>query len=229
MRAAATRTRFVIAVTGLAFEARIAAGPGVAAVAGGGNPERITSALERETASGGAAIISFGVAGGLGEDCAPGTWIIADTVVSPAARWASDPAWAGALAQRLPGARRGAVAGVDSIVATPAEKRALHSLGGALAVDMESHIVAGFAAARGIPFAVFRVIADPAARALAPAAAKGMRSDGNIDPFAVLGALLRAPGQVPLLVRNARDTRTAQLALSRGRRLLGRGLGYPDL
>ena len=93
---------------------------------------------------------------------------------------------------------------------------------------MESHVAAAFAARHHLPFAAFRVIADPLTRALAPATFGAMRPDGTVNPRAVLGSLLRMPGQLPLLARNALDTRTAVRALSRGRRLLGPGLGYPD-
>jgi len=47
-----------------------------------------------------------------------------------------------------------------------AAKRALYLKTGALAVDMESHIVAGVAAAHGLPVAAIRVITDPALRAV---------------------------------------------------------------
>lgn len=219
----------IVAVTGLAFEARIAAGPGVTTVAGGGNRGRLEAALEREFARGALAFVSFGLAGGLDEAAVPGTFIIAGAVVTPSGRKLTDAAWSAQLAQKLPGALRGDIAGVDVIVATPAEKRALRARSGACAVDMESHVVAAFAAAHGVPFAVLRVIADPVHRALAPAATQGMRPDGAIDRLAVLSSLLRKPGQLPALTRNALDARAAHRALSRGRRLLGRGLDYPDL
>jgi adenosylhomocysteine nucleosidase len=221
--------RSVVAVTGLKFEARIAAGPGVRTLAGGGDRDRLTAALERELARGTTAIISFGIAGGLAAEAFAGTWLVADAVVTRTSRWTVDAAWAAALAQRLPGAIQGSIAGADAIIASPAEKRALGMATGTYAVDMESHIAAAFAAAHDIPFAVFRVIADPVGQALAPAALAGMRSDGTVNQRAVLGSLLRTPWQVPLLVRNAVATRTAMRALLRGRRLLGPGLGYPDL
>jgi adenosylhomocysteine nucleosidase len=218
----------VVAVTGLRFEGRIAAGPGVSAIAGGGDPEALTAALGRALAQGAIAFLSFGIAGGLTRHTTPGTWIVADAVIARASRWPVDAAWAAALMLRLPGAVRGDIAGADAIVDAPTDKHALGAATGALAVDTESHVVAAFAAAHGIPFAVFRVIADPAGRGLAPASSKGMRRDGTIDRRAVLGSLLRQPGQLPLLLRNAADTRRAWSALSRGRRLLGPGLGHPD-
>ena len=229
MRFGAIEPRSVIAVTGLAFEARIAAGPGVVAIAGGGDPQGLVDALEREFGRGVAAIISFGIAGGLAAAATPGAWLVADAVVSRASHWTVDPAWADVLANSLPGAVRGELVGSDAIIAETIDKHALGAATGALAVDTESHIVAAFAAAHGVPFTVFRVIADPVTRTLAPATSKGMRSDGTIDQRAVLGTVVRNPGQLPLLLRNAIDTRIALRALSRGRRLLGPGLGYPDL
>ena len=220
--------RCVVAVTGLDFEARIAAGPGVRTVAGGGDQGGLAAALERELALGATAIISFGISGGLVVEATAGTWLVADTVITRTARWPVDAAWAASLQRKLPGAIVGRVAGADAILASPAEKRALGLTTGAFAVDMESHVVAAFAAKHNVPFAVFRAIADPLARALAPATFDAMRSDGTVNRRAVLGSLLRMPGQLPLLVRNAIDTRTALRALSRGRRLLGPGLGYPD-
>jgi hopanoid-associated phosphorylase len=217
----------VVAVTGLRFEGRIAAGPGVTSIAGGGDSEALAAALRNAMTQGATAFLSFGIAGGLAQ-AEPGTWLVADAVIARASRWPVDAAWAALLALSLPGALRGDIAGADAIIGEPADKHALGAATGALAVDTESHVVAAFASAHGIPFAVFRVIADPAGSALAPASRKGMRRDGTIDRRAVLGSLLRQPGQLPLLLRNAADTRRALRALSHGRRLLGPGLGHPD-
>ena len=218
----------IIAVSGLNFEARIAKGTGVRTIAGGGDRQRLKRALDAEFARGAAGLLSFGIAAGLSAAALSGTWFVADAVVGSGKRWQVDAAWFAALNERLPGALGGDVAGTDLIIATSAEKRALALTTGACALDMESHIVAAFAADHGVPFAVFRAIADPVLRALAPAATLGMRPDGTVNQRAVFGSLLRSPGQLPTLLRNARDTRTAVRALSRGRRLLGPGLGYPD-
>jgi hopanoid-associated phosphorylase len=221
--------RVVVAVAGLAIEARIASGPGVHTVACGGNARRLAAALESEIARGANAVISFGIAGGLAEDVVPGSWLVASAIVTPTSRWPCDTAWAASLAKRLRGALITELAGVDEPVADPAAKRALHRATGAAAVDTESHIAAEIAAAHGLAFAAFRVVADPARRRLPAAAAVALDPDGRINRTAILGSLARRPGQLPLLVRTAIDARTAFRALSRGRRLLGPGLGYPDL
>lgn len=217
----------VIAVTGLAFEARIAEGPGVAVVCGGGNPERTAAGLAKAIAGGASGIISFGTAGGLAPHLQPGDWIVADAVTAGTQRWPSDPAWSARLIESLPGAAHAPIASVDLPVAGAPAKQALHEQTGAVAVDMESHIVTRLARAHGLPFAVFRVIVDPADRSLPPAALVAMRADGGVDIAAVLASLVRQPGQIPQLIRLARDARAAKAALLRGRRMLGRGLGFP--
>ena len=223
-------TRFpVIAVVGLAREARIAAGPGVHAVAGGGDARRLAGTLERALASGARAVISFGIAGGLVEDLNAGAWLVGHAIVATGRRWPCDAAWTALLLERLPGAEAALLAGADAPIAEPVAKRALHLATGAAAVDTESHVAADIAARHGLPFAAFRVVADGARQALPPAAAVAIAPDGRIRHRAVLGSLRRAPGQLPTLLRTAADARRAFGALSRGRRLLGPGLAYPDL
>src|SRR6202008_52779 len=72
----------VIAVTGMAFEARIARGKGVEAVYAA-RADLLERALNEAIARGCAGIISFGTAGGLAPDLAPGTLIVASSVHSP--------------------------------------------------------------------------------------------------------------------------------------------------
>jgi len=220
--------RPVVAVTGLVAEARIAAGPGVRAIAGGGSKLSLLSGLERALAEGAGAVMSFGIAGGLADDLACGTWVIACAIVTPERRSVCDAAWVRSLAARLPGARVADLASVDRPLTDPAAKRALHQQCGAVAVDTESGIAAAIAAAHGVPFVAFRVVADSARRMLPPVALVALSPGGRIRGGAVLGSLTRTPGQIPSLLRTAIDTRTALRALSRGRRLLGRGLAYPD-
>jgi adenosylhomocysteine nucleosidase len=113
-------------------------------------------------------------------------------------------------------------------VAGPAEKRALHSKTGAHAADMESHIAARIAAAHKLPFAAFRVVADPADRQLPHAALVAIKPDGSIALGAILGSLVRDPRQVTQLMRTANDARLAFAALFRGRKMVAGPLGFTD-
>ena len=208
----------VLAATGLQREARILASPGVAVVAGGGDHARLEAELDR-LAPGACGIISIGIAGALAPGLRPGDWVVADH--------GTDPEWAGRLAARLPGARLGAILGVDAMVAEAAGKAALHRDTGALAVDMESHVAARVARRHNLPFAAARAISDAADRSLPPAARVGMRPDGRMDLPAVLRALARDPRQLPALIRTGIEAERGFRALLRGHRGLGPALAGP--
>jgi adenosylhomocysteine nucleosidase len=155
--------RIVIAFVGMAFEAKIAAGPGVLVVCRSARRELATVAAGAAR-QGYRGIISFGVAGGLASNLRPGDWVVASAVLESQTVRATDAAWSGKLLDVIAGASYAPIVGVDSPIAEPAMKRELHRMTGAAAVDMESHVVARLAAAHGLAFAAVRVIVDPADR-----------------------------------------------------------------
>ena len=218
----------ILAVTGLERERRMLAGPGVEAVAGGGDHVRLEAALD-QLASGMAGIISIGIAGGLEPGLRPGHWVVADAVRDAGEAVPTDPEWTDRLARRLPRAAKGLLLGVDALVTTAAQKATLHRAIGAVAIDMESHIAARIARRYGLPFVSARVISDAAHRTLPPAARVGMRRDGRMDLPAVLKSLLAAPWQLPALIRTGLEAELGFRALLRGYRLLGPGLGGPNV
>jgi adenosylhomocysteine nucleosidase len=214
----------------LRAEAKLAAGPHIYVMSGGGDGPRLRRDLETAAASAKAcAIISFGVAGGLAPGLKPGSVLVGRSILDEdGQRFQSDPTWSSALSEAL-SAPLVDLAGVDAPVLDQAGKRALHVRTGAHAVDMESHIAAGIAAAWRIPFAAVRVVADPAERRLPHAAVVAMRPDGAIAFGALTRSLLRNPRQIPQLVRTARDARAAFAALFRSRQMLAGILGFTDL
>lgn len=218
----------VLAVSGLAAEARIASGIGVTTLAGGGDPARLALLLQAALANGAKAVISFGIAGGLRPDLRPGTTIVGRSVDDGEVRTEADRAWTERLARALPHALVADLVGVDRAVCGVGSKHALHRRTGAAAVDMESHIAARLAAQYGVPFAALRTIADPAERTVPTAAAVGMKPDGSTDVAAVLRRLGRRPGELPDLVRTAFDARAAFVALIRNRRHLCSLFGFNE-
>ncbi len=212
----------VIAVTGMAFEARIARGHGVEAVFAA-RADRLERALAEATARGCAGIVSFGTAGGLAPDLAPGALVIADAVDGPFGRVQTDTGWSARLVAALQDTpvwarvTRGTMAAVGAPVISEQEKTSLHHAKGALAVDMESHIAAAFAAARGVPFAVCRAIVDPAWRTLPRAATAGLRDDGSTAILPILRELLKQPSQLGPLLQVASDARAARTTLIQAR------------
>ncbi|SDF93302.1 hopanoid-associated phosphorylase [Paraburkholderia phenazinium] len=215
----------VIAVTGMAFEARIVRGEGIEVVFAA-RADLLERALSAALARGCSGIISFGTAGGLAPDLEPGAVIIANAVEGPLGRFATDVLWserlAAALAATPLGARlrRGLVAGVTKPLTGADDKAMLHRSSGALAVDMESHIAGAIAAAQGVPFAVCRAIVDPAWRTLPSAATAGLRDDGSTAIAPILRELLKQPSQLGPLLRVAADARAARTALVQARHAL---------
>ncbi|MES2448928.1 MAG: phosphorylase [Pseudomonadota bacterium] len=265
----------ILVATGLHKEAAILGGPGVTAIAGGGDGARLERELEAAALSA-QAILSCGLAGALDPALEAGDLVIGSlspwersvgSVVLPARpeqggalftqRWAhaegmgrvrvkgeidlydrphpsaasrlpSSPRGRGnaalidALAAHFAGSYIGTITGSDTIIASVAEKQAVHAATSALAVDMESHIAARVAARHGLPFAIVRAISDTADHALPPAALVGMRPDGGMALGAVLASLARNPRQLPALIRTGRDAGRAFAALRRVRDVLAR-------
>ncbi len=216
----------MIIVVGLAFEARIAAGPGVHVICSGDGRNlaaKLAAAIAdaRQHVRGCPGIISFGVAGGLAPDLRPGTCVVGSAVLSGTDKMPISAEWSRKLLQAIPDAVPGMLLGVTAPVAHPDEKRALYLKTGAIAVDMESHIVAAVGLAHDLPVAAIRVITDPAKRALPASAVAAMRPNGTTNIGAMLRSVLKSPRELPALFQTALDARAARATLVRGRNLLG--------
>jgi adenosylhomocysteine nucleosidase len=203
-----------LCVCGLAAEARIARAAGFSTVIGAGDRDR-TIALVENAVSRVNCLVSFGIAGALTPELRAGDVVMSTEVVSESGRWraeASFRARVGGLAAEI-GAIEGPVLGASRIVAGMAEKRRTWVETGALAVDLESDVVARIAASAGIPFVVVRTIADTAHRELPPAALIPLAGDGTPNLARVLACVMRRPRQLAALFGLARETRAALAAL----------------
>lgn len=219
-------------VTGLTAEAhclRLAgAGNSLAIVCSSGDCSRAESGARRLVEDGANALLSFGIAGGLDPESVAGDLIIGTSVVGIDRQ--ADHDWRNAISGLLNEMRPrvGAIVGCDHPVASAVEKAALHERYGAIAVDMESHVVGRVATESGVPFAVIRVVADSANDSLPRSALAGLGgSDGAPRIGAVLRSLLLRPWELPGLIRVARDTRKAldvlECCARQGAPLFGRG------
>jgi hopanoid-associated phosphorylase len=215
----------VVAAAGLGFEARIARGPGVKVVYGQSRAE-YRECLHRHARAGVSGFISIGVAGGLSPDLKPGDVVVASSVITASRTSQTCRDWTRLILKAVPGAHHTAIFASDTTITSVSEKKALWNATGAAAVDMESGLTAEIAALYGVPFAVLRVVLDPAQRAIPLSALAGARHDGETDPMAVLKALMKRPGDLLGLLRLAGDTRTASRALRRSRQALGPFLGF---
>jgi adenosylhomocysteine nucleosidase len=221
--------RPVLIVTGLAHEARIAAGPGMTVICSSSDPQQLRTLLATVDPADIRGVISFGIAGGLCPTLKPGDVVVATEVVDGASRWQAGFA----LSQELiagTGLRNsrvvhGGLVGVEQVVVACAGKAALHSETGAIAVDMESHIAAAYAAEAGLPFAALRVVSDPAGRALPALAATAIKPNGDIDLRKVLRGVARNPLSLRALVSSGLDFNRALRSLRGCRSFLLDGEG----
>lgn len=196
----------LIVACGLKREARIVRRVGVIPVVGGGDAKRLENDLHDTISTLGpfVSLLSAGISGALSP-----TLNCGDVVID------GDPPMVTILRAALPEAMVGRIVGNDAIVATTKDKQALAERTGAVAADMESHIAARVAQARGLPFGVVRVISDQLEDDLPPAALVGMRPDGGMSLGAVLASLARDPGQLPALIRTGRQAGRAFASLER--------------
>jgi adenosylhomocysteine nucleosidase len=211
----------ILVACGVVAEARAAASSDVRAVSGGGDATWLATALDAH-APRAAGIVSWGLAGAVRDDLNVGDWIIG-TGVTGGFNATCDAGWRERIAAALPGARQGRIH-ADGILADPTRKRSL-SAKGAIAVDMESHVVARVAAAHRLPFVIVRVVSDAVDDALPPAVRVAMGPRGTTDYRRLLASLARHPGQVPAFTAFAWRSIGCLRVLRAGRVRLGPRLG----
>jgi adenosylhomocysteine nucleosidase len=211
-------------VTGLAREATcfsvFAPDERPAVICHGAGPGAAATAASALLANGCAALLSFGLAGGLDAVRRPGDVIVADLIVcSDGGCLPTDRAWRESLVRRIAARQRpdgpivARIAGLDAPLLTPEEKRAFAARFGATAVDMESGAVAQAAAQAGVPFLAVRGVLDPSHRRVPPWLPGTLDEHGKPRIGRVLAGLTANPRHLPVLLRLAADERTAVAAL----------------
>ncbi|NVN03416.1 MULTISPECIES: nucleoside phosphorylase-I family protein [Asaia] len=199
-------------LVGLKAEARLirARCPDAMVAISGASAAGAQAALARLLEAGATRLLSFGCAAGLAPDLMPGALVIPQWVLVNGSRIKTDAALSREFGVGEPGVLHGGILHSDGLVATAADKAALHAQTGCLAVDMES----GFVANTGLPFAVLRVVCDDSKRDLPPAA-RDVLAEGRISPFKLIRSLVRQPGQIGDLMALGRDAKTARDEMAR--------------
>jgi hopanoid-associated phosphorylase len=210
----------------MAFEARIAAAPGLQVIRTGYRHE-LADTISRSIKPDCRGLISFGVAGGLAPGLKTGDCVVGSAVMSDHGWVQTDPHWSQRVLQRLPNAVHGSILGVRDPLLDPQTKRETHARTGAMTVDMESHIVANVAAAHRMPLIAIRVVTDPAERVVPPTAIAAMQPNGTLDAMAVVRSLMKMPREITGLMRTILDVRTARAMLRQHRELLGPAFALP--
>ena len=196
-------------MVGLAAEARLLRRLRCLVEIGGGTSAGAEAAASLLVQSGAAALISFGLAGGLDPALRPGDILVPAEVFTGGGRLSADED----LSRALGGLTPHMIFGSASLATDAAAKRQLCIETGAAGIDLESGAVARIAVAHGLPFAVLRAICDPAERALPAAATLALNERGIIGVSRVLRSVAAHPWQVAALLALAADAAAARRAL----------------
>lgn len=219
-------------VTGLVSEARCLrplVRDGAAVRVAAGDPARAADCAGDLLAGGCSGLVSYGIAGSLAADVAPGRLILPRRILSVSGEsYAVALRWRDRLAAMLSRAFEplsGDLLGVEDLVASPADKRRLADETGALAVDMESLAVARVAARAAVPFIAIRAVADPAGRAPPAWAVSVIADDGGVRFGAALTDIGGRPGRWGEAWTMAGDSRAALKTLRGVAARAGPGFG----
>ncbi|MGH7880107.1 MAG: hypothetical protein ACREQD_11515, partial [Candidatus Binataceae bacterium] len=107
---------------------------------------------------------------------------------------------------------RGAILTSRRAIATAADKHQAHAALGAIAVDMESAVIADEAARRGLPFVCVRTIMDTAAQDLEGAMLAD--DDGRIRVLKAARALIGSPRLIGASIHLMRNLRVAAASMA---------------
>ncbi len=194
----------------------------VVGVATGIGMRRAAQIAERalDTISAPALVIATGVAGALRENLQAGDVILADKlIVDPphdAAVIAIPSAdlahFAAVLNRRGIKFATGAILSVPQVLQDAAAKRRAAAASGAIAADMESGGVAAAAHRRGLRFACLRAVLDTVDEEVVGAELAG--PEGEVNPLAAAGFMLRHPAAVLRLPAMLRSLNRAAAALA---------------
>ncbi len=175
-------------------------------------------AAEKLITAGAAALVSWGMAGGLDPSLPAGTILLPDEVaaadgapIATARRWREHLSAALLGHQPLSGGR---LLTSDAVITSVAAKAALFRATGAAAVDMESLYIGEVARAHGLPFIAVRVLIDVAGEAVPDAVRAASDAGGQVRFGRLLGQVLRRPKDLWPLARLTRGYLAANRALA---------------
>jgi hypothetical protein len=177
--------------------------------------------IGRAASDGCRGIVSYGVAGGLCPELRSGDIVVGSQVLGPNRSIRTDDIWSAWLLSTIPTAVYGPIVGIDVPISACASRSELWLRSGALAVDMESHIIAGLAAVNALRFVALRVVIDAAGRNVPPTALACISSDGETSRWRLSRLLLRRPSDALDVMKLSADWWLARKALLSCSEVLG--------
>lgn len=202
-------------LVGLKAEAQLIRGvfPHAAIAASGATRAGAQREANRLAACGADCLLSFGLAAGLDPALPPGAIIIPSAVRAWGDTWSCDPTLRHILGGDQQGTIKAPLLHNDDVVLLAQHKADLFASTQCAALDMESGFLARAAREAGLPFAILRVVCDPATRSLPPVTACVLSPDGGLNIGLLLRSLLRHPSQIGGLISLGRDAGLARKAM----------------
>jgi hypothetical protein len=174
-------------------------------------------------------IVSYGVAGALYPDFRSGDIVVGSEVVGPDGSISTDDIWSAWLLSAIPTAVYGPIVGIDIPIAATASRTELRIRSGALAVDMESHVIAQLAATHGLRFVALRVVIDGVGRNIPPTALACVSSHGEVSRWRLSRMLLGRPSDTLDVIKLSTDWVLARKALLSCSDILGASVDAIEL
>jgi adenosylhomocysteine nucleosidase len=162
-----------------------------------------------------AALMTFGMAGGLDPALQAGSVVLpCELIAADGTRFVASRPWRERVAAAVSplAVSAGNLLTSTRAIDTPSGKSAAFRDTGAAAVDMESAVVAAVAAQHNLPFIAVRVIVDTAADTLPRAVVNASRL-GKVRIGRLIAGLIVAPGDIAALIRLAQRYRVAMRSL----------------
>ena len=183
----------------------------------GAGPVNAQSAAALLVAKGVNRLISWGCAAALCASLKPGDLILADELIDAGnAEMTVNADWLDHAKKGLANfvaVHSGRLAESTSIVSSSKDKEQLHSITGAIALDMESIAIAKVAKQHTLPFLAIRVIADPVTMNLPRAINYSLNDQGEVVFGKLLLFFFLHPAELPGLIKLGLHFRAAKNTL----------------
>ena len=171
----------------------------------GAGPVNAGSAAELLVAEGATRLISWGCAGALSALLRPGDLILPDKLIDAGkVEMVVNSDWLGYTKNNLANhvaVYSGSLAESISIVSSSKDKKQVHSVTGAIALDMESLAIAKVAGQYALPFLAIRAIVDPVNMDLPLAISYSLNDRGEVELGRLLFFLFLHPAELPGLIK----------------------------
>ncbi len=165
------------------------------------------------------ALISWGTAGALTEKVRSGDLVLADTITAVNGEsYSFDTGWHQSIRNRLCNiparVHCGMIAHTEQVLKTPACKIGLHAVTHAIAVDMESIVIARVAHKENLHFLAVRAIVDEVSQSIPEAIVNCTDMFGRPVLFSLLSGVIKKPDLICDLVYLAKGMKAATMTLN---------------